>query len=114
MHRRELLGKMVGTYVAASALGRVAKAEETGFETRARSCLRSLMPSRQRIEDFITGAYGPRDTRPGEVLQYDPEMAKKIRKIHTQAALFATRNVVTWALMDTVVHWLNPRPLPYR
>ena len=74
MHRRELLGKMVGTCVAASALGRVAKAEETGFEARARSYLRSLMPSRQRIEDFIAGAYGPRDMRPGEVLQYDPEL----------------------------------------
>jgi hypothetical protein len=32
------------------------------------------MPSRQRIEDFITGEYGPRNARPGEVFQYDPEL----------------------------------------
>jgi len=56
MHRREWLGKMVGTCLAASSLGRVSEAGETSFEERAREYLRSIMPNRQRIEDFITGA----------------------------------------------------------
>jgi hypothetical protein len=48
--------------------------EEDGFEDRVREYLRSIMPSRQRIEDFITGQYGPRDKHPGEVFQYDSEL----------------------------------------
>jgi hypothetical protein len=74
MHRREMLSQMVGTCLAASSLGRVSKAGETGFEERAREYLRSIMPSRRRIEDFITGKYGPREMPPGEILQHDPEL----------------------------------------
>lgn len=74
MQRRELLGRMVGASVAASSLGRVSGAEATHLERRIREYLRSITPSRQRIEDFITGEYGPRDARPGEVFQYDPEL----------------------------------------
>lgn len=74
MQRREFLRGMAGASLAAASLGRTAKAGEAGFERRAREYLRSIMPSRQRIEDFITGEYGPRDARPGEVFQYDPEL----------------------------------------
>jgi len=71
MQRREFLGKMVGTSLAVLSLDGILKGEENGFEKRAREYLRSIMPSRQRIEDFITGVYGPRDKRPGEIFQYD-------------------------------------------
>ena len=74
MRRREFLGKMVGTSLAALSLDAISKAGDTGFEERARKYLRSIKPSRQRIEDFITGEYGPRDKRPGEVFQYDSEL----------------------------------------
>ncbi len=74
MQRREFLGKMVGASLAALSLDGMLKGEDTGFEQRARAYLRSIMPSRQRIEDFITGEYGPRDQRPGEVFQYDSEL----------------------------------------
>ncbi len=50
------------------------KGQDAGFEGHARAYLRSIMPSRQRIEDFVTGEYGPRDQRPGEVFQYDSEL----------------------------------------
>ena len=74
MQRREFLGQALGTWMAASALGRVSQAGQADFEKDARAYLRSIMPSRQRIEDFITGQYGPRAARPGEVFQYDPEL----------------------------------------
>jgi hypothetical protein len=74
MQRREFLGQVLGTWMATSSLGRGAQAGEADFERRAREYLRSIMPSRQRIEDFITGEYGPREARPGEVFQYDPEL----------------------------------------
>ncbi len=74
MHRRQMLSQMVGTCLVASSLGRGSKAGETGSGERAGEYLRSIMPSRQRIEDFLRGEYGPRDTRPGEVFQYDPEL----------------------------------------
>ena len=74
MQRREFLGKMVGTSLAVLSLDGILKGETNGFEERAREYLRSIMPSRQRIEDFITGVYGPRDKRPGEIFQYDSEL----------------------------------------
>ena len=74
MQRRKFLGKMVGTSLAVLSLDGILEGEETGFEKRAREYLRSIMPSRQRIEDFITGVYGPRDKRPGEIFQYDSEL----------------------------------------
>ena len=74
MHRREFLGRMAGTSLAALSLEGMLKGEDAGFEGHARAYLRSIMPSRQRIEDFITGEYGPRDQRPGEVFQYDSEL----------------------------------------
>ena len=74
MERREFLGRVVGASLAVSALDGISKGEEAGFEKRAREHLRSIMPSRQRVADFITGEYGPRDKRPGEVFQYDSEL----------------------------------------
>ena len=74
MERREFLGIVVGASLAVSALDGISKGEEAGFEKRAREHLRSIMPSRQRVADFITGEYGPRDKRPGEVFQYDSEL----------------------------------------
>ncbi|OHB79793.1 MAG: hypothetical protein A2Z25_03580 [Planctomycetes bacterium RBG_16_55_9] len=74
MQRREFLGKMVGTSLAMLSLDRLTKAQESDDESRARAYLRSIMPSRQRIEDFITGEHGPRDMRPGEVFRYDSEL----------------------------------------
>ena len=74
MRRREFLGRMVGVSLTALSLDRTSEAGETSFEERARKYLRSIKPSRQRIEDFITGEYGPRDKRPGEVFQYDSEL----------------------------------------
>jgi hypothetical protein len=65
---------MVGTSLAAISFEGKLKAEESGFEKRARDYLRSIKPSRQRVEDFITGEYGPRDKRPGEIFQYDSEL----------------------------------------
>lgn len=74
MQRREFVGRLLGTSLGTLALDSVLKAEDAGFEKQARSYLRSLIPSRQRIQDFITGEYGPRDKRPGEVFQYDAEL----------------------------------------
>jgi len=74
MQRREFLGKLVGASIAVSSFNGVLNAQEADFEKRARKYLRSIMPSRQRVEDFITGEYGPRDKRPGEVFQYDSEL----------------------------------------
>ena len=74
MQRREFLGKTVGTSLALLSLDGVSSAQEAGFEQRARKYLRTILPSRRRIEDFITGEYGPRDKRPGEVFKYDPEL----------------------------------------
>ena len=74
MHRREFLSKMAGTSLAVLSLNGTVKAQEPGFEQRARAYLRSIKLSRQRVEDFITGEYGPRDKRPGEIFQYDSEL----------------------------------------
>jgi hypothetical protein len=74
MQRREFLGNMVGASLASFSLHGVLEAGEGGFEKRARAYLRSIKPSRQRVADFISGEYGPRDKRPGEVFQYDPEL----------------------------------------
>jgi len=74
MYRREFLSRMAGTSLAALSLEGMLKGEDAGSEGHARTYLRSIMPSRQRIEDFITGQYGPRDQRPGEVFQYDSEL----------------------------------------
>lgn len=74
MQRREFLGKVIGTSLVATTLGGVVKGQEAGFESRAREYLGSITPSRQRVEDFLTGDYGPRDKRPGEVFQYDSEL----------------------------------------
>jgi hypothetical protein len=74
MQRREFLGNMVGASLASFSLERILAADETAFEQRARAYLRSIQPSRQRVADFISGEYGPRDKRPGEVFQYDPEL----------------------------------------
>ncbi len=74
MQRREFLGKMVGTSLAVLCLDGTSRAEAAGFEERARAYLRSIVPSRQRIEDFITGQYGPRDKQPDEIFQYDSEL----------------------------------------
>ncbi len=74
MRRREFLNGLLGASVAASSFGRAAKAADRDYEARARKYLRSIMPDRQRVADFISGEYGPRDKRPGEVFQYDPEL----------------------------------------
>jgi len=74
MQRREFLNKMVGTSLAVLSLDGASKAEGAGFEERAREYLRSIMPSRQRIDDFISGQYGPRDKQPDEIFQYDSEL----------------------------------------
>ena len=74
MQRREFLNAMVGASMGALSLGRISRGEDAGFEKRARQYLRSIMPSRQRVEDFISGQYGPRDKNPGEVFQYDSEL----------------------------------------
>jgi len=74
MQRREFLGKMVGTSLAVLSVDGILKGQENGFEERAREYLRSIIPGRQRVEDFITGEYGPRDKRPGEIFQYDSEL----------------------------------------
>jgi len=74
MQRREFLAKALGTSLALSALDRIAQAADPTFEQRAREYLRSIKPSRQRVADFISGEYGPRDKRPGEVFQYDAEL----------------------------------------
>jgi hypothetical protein len=65
---------MVGASLAVSSLDRIAEAQGDSFEERAREYLRSIKPSRQRVADFISGEYGPRDKRPGEVFQYDAEL----------------------------------------
>jgi hypothetical protein len=74
MRRREFLGKIIGTSLSVLSLERISKGQERGFEKLAREYLRSIMPSHRRIEDFITGEYGPRDKRPGEIFQYDSEL----------------------------------------
>ncbi len=77
MQRREFLGEMIGASLAAMSFGGVLKAQDDGFEKRAREYFRSIRLSRQRVADFISGEYGPRDKRPGEVFQYDPELGWK-------------------------------------
>jgi len=74
MQRREFLGKMVGTSLAVLSLDGISEGRDNNYEERARKYLRSIIPSRQRIEDFISGEYGPRDKNPGEIFQYDPEL----------------------------------------
>jgi len=74
MQRREFLGKIVGSSLAVLSIDGMLKAQGDGFEKRAREYLRSIKPSRQRVRDFITGEYGPRDKRPGEIFQYDSEL----------------------------------------
>jgi len=74
MKRREFLGIMAGTSLAVLSLEGKLKGQEDGFEKSVREYLRTIIPGRQRIEDFITGEYGPRDKRPGEIFQYDSEL----------------------------------------
>jgi hypothetical protein len=74
MKRREFLGRMVGSSLAVLSLDGILKGQGTGFEKQAREYLRTIILSRQRVEDFITGEYGPRDKRPGEIFQYDSEL----------------------------------------
>jgi hypothetical protein len=74
MHRREFLGRAVGTSLALSSLEGLGTGQEADYEERTRAYLRSIRPSRQRIADFVTGEYGPRDKSPGEVFQYDSEL----------------------------------------
>jgi hypothetical protein len=74
MKRREFLGKTVTSSLAIASLVELLKAGEAGFEQRARDYLQTIKLSRQRVADFITGDYGPRDKRPGEVFQYDGEL----------------------------------------
>jgi hypothetical protein len=74
MQRREFLGRMLGPSLALSSLDSVLGAKEVEFNRRARDYLRSITPDRQRVADFISGEYGPRDKRPGEVFQYDAEL----------------------------------------
>jgi len=74
MKRREFLGRMVGSSLAFLFLDGILKGKEFSFEKQVKDYLRSIRPSRQRIEDFITGEYGPRDKRPGEIFQYDSEL----------------------------------------
>ena len=74
MQRREFLGRMAGASLAALSLNRTSEAGEAGFEQRAKNYLRTIKPSRRRIDDFITGEYGPRDKRPGEIFRYDSEL----------------------------------------
>ena len=74
MQRREFLGRIIGSSLTLSSLAGIVKGDEVANEERIREYLRSIMPSRQRIEDFITGEVGPRDKRPGEVFQYDAEL----------------------------------------
>jgi hypothetical protein len=74
MHRREFLGRIIGTSLAVLSFDGISKGRENDFEKRAREYLRSIILGRQRVEDFITGQYGPRDKRPGEIFQYDSEL----------------------------------------
>ena len=74
MQRREFLGRIIGSSLTLSSLAGSVKGDEAANEERIRKYLRSIMPSRQRVADFITGEYGPRDKRPGEVFQYDAEL----------------------------------------
>ncbi|MDT8302136.1 MAG: hypothetical protein RQ760_11680 [Sedimentisphaerales bacterium] len=74
MQRREFLGKIMGSSLAVVTLDGKLKGQESDFEKSAREYLRSIIPGRQRVEDFITGEYGPRDKRPGEIFQYDSEL----------------------------------------
>jgi hypothetical protein len=74
MKRREFLCRMIGTSLAFLSLDKLVRAQGDNFEKRAREYLRSIKPSRQRVRDFITGEYGPRDKRPGEIFQYDSEL----------------------------------------
>ena len=74
MRRREFLNAVVGASVGVLSLSRASKGADAGFEQPARAYLRSIMPSRQRVEDFITGRYGPRDKNPDEIFQYDSEL----------------------------------------
>ena len=57
MQRREFLGKVVGSSLAVLSLEGILKGQESDFEKRAREYLRSIIPGRQRVEDFITGEY---------------------------------------------------------
>lgn len=74
MQRREFIRNVLGGAWAALSLDRALGAEASDFERRARDYLRTIKPSRQRVADFISGEYGPRDKRPGEVFQYDAEL----------------------------------------
>jgi hypothetical protein len=74
MQRREFLGKMAGASLAVLSLNAISEGQESDYEKRAKAYLRTIRLSRQRVEDFISGEYGPRDKRPGEVFQYDAEL----------------------------------------
>ncbi len=74
MHRREFLSTMAGTSLAALSINALSEGRESDDERRARAYLRTIRLNRQRVEDFISGEYGPRDKRPGEVFQYDAEL----------------------------------------
>lgn len=74
MQRREFLGRVIGSSLTLSSLAGMVKGDEAADEEDIREYLRSLIPSRQRVEDFITGEYGPRDKALGEVFQYDAEL----------------------------------------
>ncbi len=74
MKRREFLGRMVGSSLAVLSLDGMLKAQGISFEKQAREYLHTIVLSRQRVEDFITGEYGPRDKSPGEIFQYDSEL----------------------------------------
>ncbi len=56
------------------------------------------MVAREGARNRSDALVGPVATAFGipDEMTADTEMAKKIKKIHTEAALFATQNVVTW------------------
>lgn len=72
MKRREFL-KTLSSAVGAAATFHIAKASgvtSSPKSTQAREYLRSIMPGREKVNDFIQGRC-PKGYRPGEILTYD-------------------------------------------
>jgi hypothetical protein len=51
---------MAGISLAALSLNIISEGQESDYDKRARAYLRTIQLGRQRIEDFLSGEYGPR------------------------------------------------------
>jgi len=74
MQRREFLMGATGLMAMFSSFSGQSVADFQPSDADILGYLRTIKPSRQRVDDFILGRFGPRNLKPGEVFQFDSEL----------------------------------------